>query len=1321
VKPRVTRGAAGYPVPSVVLTRKREDYINAVTEQTTMSVLYLGTDLESLAGELALVLDAAVKDDCFRAVTIVVPNRNVRKWLQLYLSRRDGVAINLHFDYLEQVLWKLLSDLDPRQHDAPLFQLEDEHYRLLTLVPLLENDGSPIDPLSKYLGDDKKNPRNWWRRAWSLADHLAGLIRDYEYHRQDAIIRKWLDGQDAFPEADSQDLAMERAQRELFRRITRIDRPEEGLRGRLGGLLHLPKVCKTLPQYAAELRHEVNSADLRLPTEPLVVPLFGVTQLSAFHVDALHWLGRYLDIRLFHQNPLVGRLAGSSTRDDVPSPAPSAAKGLSPLPRTRGRGQGEGVKHALRQDQPFLPNLFPSPPPLSPFSGERGDLAASARDALEALARRFRRLDVGEQRQPASEAGEDLLAVWGSGGAESLGLAASLLAEPSPFQVELVAPRPPVTTVAVLPQLQSQLLGSTGPKADPTPQDVSLQIVACQGIYREVETVHASIAANLNQNSALKQTDIAVLVTDVPRYRPVIQAVFDREPRPLMYNLSDFSAAELSTFGYAVHRMLDLALESFTRSHVFDVLLNPCFLARLGVERSQASVWLGWAEELGVYHGWDAEDRHERGYGKSPLFGWQLALRRLRLGRIMIPGNARGDGPAPCFKEVIPYADLQSGDREQLDAFCRAVEALLPRLRRLRTGERTGKAWAGEIRRLVDDFLVVPDELKAETQVRDRLVRRLDDLAILDGLRSTPGPLPLALVRELVTACLQKTVGTLGQPLTNGVTIGSLEMLRALPFRVVYILGLGEGLFPGSDSRSTLDLRHRRTLPGDIRPPETNRFLFLEALLAARDKVYLLYDCRELQRDQELHPSSVINQIGRYLEEHILAEKPLQIVAAPLRSSDAKYLAEHPRGAANDVLSNFSRVDRSVALAECRARGELILTKTQGRQLDAELAKHQKDFTPAAAAPVEQTDHVPTVTIRELVHFLRCPAEAALRRHLRLKDEEEPERADDEPFYVSGLPIYRLLGNAQERFLHRAIREGLETALGDWKDDFTALHDEWRRRCLAPEGAFGDADCMRFLADLEPRIEGLAGFLRQQAHREFIGPVQIGAPSTPVGARTLLPDLVLETARGPARVIGTHAYMWIDSEALVLLAIHVGAADKVKPDLLCRPLLAPMLFGLALRAGETLANAGEFVRRFAGRDLFVHVAHQEGVARYSWSPDEVPPEKARDYLTGLVAEFLDPTGFDLLPLEILMGCEDLHQAFRGADVAPSEESKRAFVKRLREATEEDGDNGYRRLYNPMKLLQMVAAEVPPDAFDKVRRRFRLLDCGTACARREASA
>ena len=48
-----------------------------------MSTLYLGTDLIALADKLAAVLDEAVCADRFVPHTIVVPNRNVRKWLQL--------------------------------------------------------------------------------------------------------------------------------------------------------------------------------------------------------------------------------------------------------------------------------------------------------------------------------------------------------------------------------------------------------------------------------------------------------------------------------------------------------------------------------------------------------------------------------------------------------------------------------------------------------------------------------------------------------------------------------------------------------------------------------------------------------------------------------------------------------------------------------------------------------------------------------------------------------------------------------------------------------------------------------------------------------------------------------------------------------------------------------------------------------------------------------------------------------------------------------------------------------------------------------------
>jgi hypothetical protein len=684
----------------------------------------------------------------------------------------------------------------------------------------------------------------------------------------------------------------------------------------------------------------------------------------------------------------------------------------------------------------------------------------------------------------------------------------------------------------------------------------------------------------------------------------------------------------------------------------------------------------------------------------------------------MAVADPADDRPAAGYQGVVPHADLWSQDREQLDVFCRAVEGLLPRLHRLRTLEQTGDAWAQTIRDLVNDFLAVPEDQPGEIHVRDALLRRLDDLRILDGLRRRPGKLPLALVREFIADCLEETVGTFGTPLTGGVSIATPELLRGLPFRVLYVLGLGESLFPGSDPRSALDLRQRERQRGDIRPTATNRSLFLEALLAARDKVYLLYDSRELQRDQELHPSSVVNQLRRYLEKHVLDGRSLDVVKVPLRASDARYLAAPSEQEPWDVLVNYSRVDRLVALEEVRTRGSLpTLTPSQTQQLEAARAELRKDFAlpPGPAVDAGRRDLI--VPLRALARFLQCPAEAAVRRHLHLDDEEAPEPADDEPVDIAFPRDHELRRRAQARFVQRALKHGVAAALAGWQDDFAAIYEEWQRRCLAPAGAFGQVNRERFQNDLRQRIEtaGLADLLRRYEGQPFVGPVQIGAPLAPVGANLFLPFLRVETARGPARLVGGHEQAWLDNGAISLLSIFTGSSSRVRQGKLCGPLLGPLLFGLALRAGEAMPDGEEFRCHCAGRVLRVHVAHEKGVELYRWSPDDLPAEAARAYLAGLVNEFLDPTAFDLLPADLLLrdksGLERAYQDDAGAATA---DEKQEYADAFREAVDADADQ-FHPTYRPMKLLGIVSTTIPDDAYDKVRRRFRLLHQGLARA------
>ena len=131
------------------------------------------------------------------------------------------------------------------------------------------------------------------------------------------------------------------------------------------------------------------------------------------------------------------------------------------------------------------------------------------------------------------------------------------------FSVERL-PAPVRRGDTVLGRLRDQLLGNKTPKTR-LPQDTSVQMVSCPGIMREVETVYNSILHNLQSDASLKQNDVAVLVTDMTKYRAALQAVFERPQQRLQYNLVDYSAAGASMFGQAVLGMLDLVLESFSR------------------------------------------------------------------------------------------------------------------------------------------------------------------------------------------------------------------------------------------------------------------------------------------------------------------------------------------------------------------------------------------------------------------------------------------------------------------------------------------------------------------------------------------------------------------------------------------------------------------------------------------------------------------------------------------------------------------------------------------------------------------------------------
>ena len=77
--------------------------------------------------------------------------------------------------------------------------------------------------------------------------------------------------------------------------------------------------------------------------------------------------------------------------------------------------------------------------------------------------------------------------------------------------------------------------------------------------------------------------------------------------------------------------------------------------------------------------------------------------------------------------------------------------------------------------------------------------------------------------------------------LVGKVSFCTLLPMRSIPFRVVCLLGMNDGDYPRRQTGNSLDLMQYHRQKGDRSRHDDDRYLFLEALLAAQDYFYISY------------------------------------------------------------------------------------------------------------------------------------------------------------------------------------------------------------------------------------------------------------------------------------------------------------------------------------------------------------------------------------------------------------------------------------------------------------------------------------------------
>lgn len=531
----------------------------------------------------------------------------------------------------------------------------------------------------------------------------------------------------------------------------------------------------------------------------------------------------------------------------------------------------------------------------------------------------------------------------------------------------------PPSGATLLGHLQRQILKNAAPSARDGASlsaDESLRIHVCHSPMREIEVLHDQLLALLATGTGLEPRDIVVMLPDVETYAPLIEAVFRRspgDPSVIPFSIADRSVQMAAPVVDALGRVFALGDQRFSTPQVLDLLALEVVAGRFGITPRDIEQLTGWLTRVNVRWGRDAEHRHAHGHPLSDKTSWRFGLSRLLL------GYAVENDPPALLGSVLPAAEAEGLEAAALGRLCDFVEALFAAADALARPHPPAE-WPDVVLGALEALCVNDGDTAWQHEEVRVAVRTLAEHALGAGYEQ---PIGGAAYRELLFDTLNAARPARGL-LMGGVTFCSMVPLCTLPFRVVCLVGLSDGELPRKEQSTDFDLithgpEGRRV--GDRSRRSEDRYLFLEAILSARERLIITYTGQSIRDNASLPPSVLVSELWDYLTQSApggAASLEGVVVRHPLQAFSARYFdGSDPR--------LFSFAEHYVAGAAAVRTGEA------------------PRFFAGALPPVAESD---AIGLGDLVRFFQNPTAFLLNRRLTLflreRDFDVPDREPQE-------------------------------------------------------------------------------------------------------------------------------------------------------------------------------------------------------------------------------------------------------------------------------------------------------------------------------------
>ncbi len=569
----------------------------------------------------------------------------------------------------------------------------------------------------------------------------------------------------------------------------------------------------------------------------------------------------------------------------------------------------------------------------------------------------------------------------------------------------------------LLESIQSDILqllerGQGGYDASPVAvDDDSLSIHSCHSPMREVQVLYDQLLQMFEQDPELLPRDIIVMTPEIDTYAPYIEAILGTasEGRVIPWSIADRSAQAEHPVLNTFLQLLQLPSARMAASEIVAMLEVPSVSRRYGLDEQALQRIRQWVQESGIRWGLDAESRRELEQPADDCFSWQFGLHRLMLGYALPPEEQ-------IYQGYLPYIHIEGVEAQWLGKLQHFLDDLTSLRKRLARSHRPA-VWQQLINEILSRFEIESEDEQQAMQLLRDVVHGLSQHTEAAGYEQ---PIPLEVVQDYLKGHLLSPASP-HRFLAGQVSFCAMMPMRSLPFKVVCMIGMNDAAYPRTRPPLGFDLMVDNPRPGDRSRRDDDRYLFLEALLSARQTLYISYTGRSIRDNALMLPSVLVSELQDYIEQGFVSEagEPILkqlITEHPLQPFSPRYFQ------GDSTLFSYDPVWSSAANVQQKA----------------------PQATPFIEQPLPPADVTQrSLSLHELIRFFSAPTRYFLQQRLGIYlTQLEDAMEDSEPFTLDNLQLYQL----KQQLLEKSLQ-------GDNLDHYREI---LKGKAELPAGAFSE-------------------------------------------------------------------------------------------------------------------------------------------------------------------------------------------------------------------------------------------------------------------------